>query len=465
MRAFLDENFLLRTPTAINLFQAVKDLPIVDYHCHLIPQQIAENKRFANITEIWLGGDHYKWRLMRANGVEERFITGDAPDFEKFQKWCETIEICIGSPLYHWTHLELKRYFDYHGLLSGATAKEAWDHCNAVLAREDFCVWDIFKKFHVETLCTTDDPADTLEYHKQISAGSGTDCKVLPTFRPGVVLEPGNPGFIPYLDRLSKVSGASIGSFAALAEALCGRVEYFHSLGGRLSDHALDGFVFRCATADELEAIFKKAVAQESICQTESAQFKTELLLALGRKYAEMGWSMQLHFSALRNNNSRMFKVLGADTGFDSVSDEMVTTQLSAFLDALDQDNLLPKTILYSLNANANDALATMMGNFQGGGIKGKIQLGSAWWFNDTKSGMEAQMTTVANQGLLAHFVGMLTDSRSFLSYTRHEYFRRILCNLIGDWVENGEFPADMERLTNIVKNISYYNAANYFGF
>ena len=464
MKAFMDADFLLQSGTAKKLFDAVKELPIIDYHCHLEPREIAENKRFANITEIWLGGDHYKWRLMRANGVDERFITGDAPDYEKFEKWCETIEDCIGSPLYHWTHLELQRYFNYNKTLSRKTAKDAWEHCNAVLASDDFTVWGIFEKFNVESLCTTDDPADSLEYHKQI-AKSGIKTKVLPTLRPGKALAIADAGFAAYAAQLGALTGTTVDSYPSLWAALESRIDFFHENGCRLSDHALDPPVFAPCTDAEADAIVKKALRGEAICACEDAKFKTALMLSLGRKYAALGWTMQLHMCAFRNNNSRMFKALGADKGYDSIGDALVVEPISRYLDALATDDALPKTILYSLNPAADDLLATMIGNFQGGGVKGKMQHGSAWWFNDTKTGMIKQMTTLANLGMLARFIGMLTDSRSFLSYTRHEYFRRIAVNLLAEWVENGEFPNDEEKLIEIACGISYENAKEYFGF
>ena len=464
MKAFMDADFLLGSETAKQLFAQVKDLPIIDYHCHLEPKEIAENKRFRNITEIWLGGDHYKWRLMRANGVDERFVTGDAPDYEKFEKWCETIEDCIGSPLYHWTHLELQRYFDYHGLLSKQTAKEAWEVCNAVIAREDFTVWSIFEKFNVESLCTTDDPADSLEYHMQIAA-SGIATKVLPTLRPGKAMAIADAGFAAYAAKLGELTGRKVDSFDSLWAALDSRINFFHANGCRLSDHALDPPVFAPCDGAAADAIVQKALRNDAICACEDAQFKTALMLRLGKKYADLGWTMQLHMCAQRNNNSRMFAALGADKGYDSMSDAPVVAPIAQFLDALEADGKLPKTILYSLNPAADDLLAAMIGNFQGGGVKGKIQHGSAWWFNDTKTGMVKQMTTLANLGMLSRFVGMLTDSRSFLSYTRHEYFRRIMVNLLADWVENGEFPNGEAKLAEIARGIAYENAKGYFGF
>ena len=464
MKAFMDESFLLQSATAEKIYSQIKDLPIIDYHCHLIPREIAENKRFKNITEIWLGGDHYKWRLMRANGVEERFITGNASDWGKFEKWCETIEDCIGSPLYHWTHLELKRYFNFNKTLGRKTTKEAWDICNATINAPDFSVWGIFEKFNVASLCTTDDPADTLEYHQQIKA-SGIRTKVLPTLRPGKAMAITDGGFAAYAKLLSALTDVTVDSFQSLWAALDSRIQFFHENGCRLSDHALDPPVFEPCSDDAADAIVKKALRGETISTLEDAQYKTALMLRLGKTYAALGWTMQLHMCAQRNNNSRMFKAIGADTGYDSMSDALVVVPLAKYLDALETEDKLPKTILYSLNPAADDLLVAMIGNFQGGGVKGKIQHGSAWWFNDTKTGMVKQMTTLANMGMLSRFVGMLTDSRSFLSYTRHEYFRRIVANLLAEWVENGEFPNDEEKLAEIAKGIAFANANSYFGF
>jgi len=464
MKPFMDADFLLQSGTARKLFDAVKDLPIIDYHCHLNPKEIAENKRFKNITEIWLGGDHYKWRLMRANGIDETYITGNASDYDKFEKWCETVEDCIGSPLYHWTHLELQRYFGYNETLSRKTAKAAWEACNAVIAQPDFTVWGIFERFNVESLCTTDDPADSLEYHQQI-AKSGIKTKVLPTLRPGKAMAIADAGFAAYAKTLSDLTGQTVDSFDGLWAALDARIDFFHANGCRLSDHALDPPVFEAACDGTIDGIVKKALRGEAVTAIEDAQYKTALMLRLGRKYAALGWTMQLHMCAFRNNNTRMFQAIGADTGYDSIGDASVVAPISRFLDALEQDNALPKTILYSLNPAADDLLAAMIGNFQGGGVKGKMQHGSAWWFNDTKTGMVKQMTTLANLGMLARFIGMLTDSRSFLSYTRHEYFRRIVANLLAEWVENGEFPNDEEKLLEIASGISYTNAKEYFGF
>ena len=464
MKEFMGDDFLLQSELAVALYNEVKDLPIVDYHCHLEPREIAENKRFENITEIWLYGDHYKWRLMRANGVEERFITGDATDWEKFEKWAETIEDCIGNPLYHWTHLELKRYFDYHGLLSAKTAKEVWDICNAKIALEDFCVHNILAQFKVEMVGTTDDPADTLEHHAAIkNAGLGT--KVLPTLRPGHLYNITDPNFVPYLERLSEISGIEIENYGDLMDAMEKRVDFFHEMGCRASDIGMDDVVFEEYSAFEIDVIFNKAISGKPLTREEVDKYRTALMVDLGVMYADKGWIVQYHMNALRSNNTVMFNALGADTGYDSISDAPLAKPLARLLDTLAQEGKLSKTILYSLNPAHDDIIATMIGNFQGGGARGKIQFGSAWWVNDTKTGMEKQMIALANNGMLARFVGMLTDSRSFLSYPRHEYFRRIMVNLIANWVICGEFPNDFEKLSQIAKDISYYNARNFFEY
>jgi len=462
MKAFMDENFLLSNDTAVTLYhQYAKEMPIYDYHCHISPKEIAENKKYRNITEIWLGGDHYKWRAMRSNGVPEKYITGDASDKEKFMKWAETMPYCIGNPLYHWTHLELKRYFGIDKLLSPETADEIWEKCNAVL--ENLTVRDIIKKSNVKLLCTTDDPTDTLEYHKAIAEDKTFDVKVLPAFRPDKSFNIEKEGFKEWIAKLGQVVGFEIKTFDDLTKALKARLEYFHEVGCRISDHALDPVVFEPGTADEATVILQKGLKGEVLTEKEIKKYKTQVMLFLGREYARLGWTMQLHIGTIRNNNSRMMRLLGPDTGFDAIADYTYGESLAKFLDALDSTDQLPKTILYTLNPRDNEMLGTIIGCFQGG-IPGKMQFGSGWWFNDQKDGMIRQMVALANLGLLSRFVGMLTDSRSFLSYTRHEYFRRILCNLLGEWVENGEAPNDMKLLGEMVQNICYNNAKNYFG-
>ncbi|WP_371371689.1 glucuronate isomerase [Sporomusa aerivorans] len=465
MKAFMDDNFLLTNQTAKTLFHTyAKDMPIFDYHCHLNPKEIAENKRYRNITEVWLGGDHYKWRAMRANGVNERYITGDALDKEKFLKWAETMPQCIGNPLFHWTHLELRTYFGIDKILSPATAEEIWETCNALLKENDFTVRGLIGRSNVKVICTTDDPVDSLEYHIALAKDATFETKVLPAFRPDKSFNIEKPGFAEWVAKLGQVAGTAVASLAALKAAIAGRIEFFHQVGCRLSDHALDPVVFAAGTDEEADQALKKALAGQVLSDREVALYKTNILLFLGREYARLGWTMQLHMGTIRNNNSRMLKAIGPDTGFDAIGDFTFAEALAKLLDALESTSQLPKTILYCLNPRDNEVLGAIIGSFQGGGIPGKMQFGSGWWFNDQKDGMIRQMVALANMGLLSRFVGMLTDSRSFLSYTRHEYFRRILCNLIGEWVEAGELPDDIELLGTIVENICFNNAKNYFG-
>lgn len=464
IKTFMDENFLLSSKTAEALYHNnAKDLPIIDYHCHLNPREIAEDKKYRNITELWLGGDHYKWRAMRCNGVEERYITGDAPDKEKFLKWAETISRCIGNPLYHWTHLELKRYFDINKLLSPDTAEEIWEQCNEILASGQLSARDLIKRSNVRVICTTDDPVDSLEYHKAIAADATFDVKVLPTFRPDKAININKDGFTEYLAKLGKAANIIIGGYEDLKKALAARVQYFHDAGCRVSDHALDEVAYSEGSDEEIKKILEKAINGQTLTEIEIKKYKSKLLLFVGREYAKKDWVMQLHIGAVRNTNSRMMKLLGPDTGFDTIGDQTFAEDLAELLNALDHTDELPRTILYCLNPRDNELLGTIIGCFQGGGIPGKLQFGSGWWFNDQKDGMIRQMTALANLGLLSRFVGMLTDSRSFMSYTRHEYFRRILCNLIGEWVENGEAPNDMKLLGKMVNDISWNNAAEYF--
>lgn len=468
MKPFMDDHFLLSNETAIKLYHDfAKDMPIIDYHCHLSPQQIFENKSFENITEAWLYGDHYKWRAMRANGVEERFVTGGegVTDYERFEAWAKTVPQTIGNPLYQWSHLELRRYFGIYELINEKNAPSIWEQVNAKLATGQFKARDLVNMSKVEVICTTDDPVDSLEYHIAIKALDDFNVQVLPSFRPDKALEINRPTFLEWVGKLEEAAATTIDSYDALLDALEARVKFFAEAGCKVSDHALDYVAYAETTKADAAAIFAKALNKETVSLEEEKQYKTFTLLFLGRLYAERGWAMQFHINAARNNSSRMFGKLGPDTGFDSINDSDVAYPLTRLLDALDMDDALPKTIVYSLNAKHNDVLGSIIGSFQGGGVPGKIQLGSAWWFNDTKNGMLDQMNTLANQGLLSRFVGMLTDSRSFLSYTRHEYFRRLLCNLLGEWVENGEAPEDMELLGQMVQNISYRNAKAYFGF
>ncbi len=466
MKKFLDENFLLSNQTAAELYhQYAKEMPIIDYHCHLSPQEIYENKSYKNLTEIWLYGDHYKWRLMRANGVEEQNITGDGADYDKFLSYAKTVPLTIGNPLYHWSHLELQRYFGVSELLNEKNAPVIWEKANAILTGGGFGARDIIQKSNVKVVVTTDDPVDTLEYHVKIKEIEDFDVAVLPSFRPDKGLEINRKGFTQWVQKLQQVSNQSVYTYDQFLSALESRVRFFHSVGGRVSDHALDYVPYAETTKEEAAEIYAKALQGQTVTLEEEKKYKTYTLVFLGKLYHELGWAMQFHINAARNNNTRMFQQLGPDTGYDSMNDSSIAYPLSRLLDTLATDNQLPKTILYSLNPNDNPILATLMGSYQGGGVAGKIQFGAAWWFNDTKEGMIQQMKTLADCGLLTRFVGMLTDSRSFLSYTRHEYFRRILCNLIGEWVENGEFPDDRELLGAIVQNICYNNAKEYFGF
>ena len=457
MKAFLDKDFLLSTETARHLYHDfAAHMPIIDYHCHLDPKEIYEDRRFENITQVWLGGDHYKWRLMRSAGVEERYITGDASDREKFQKWAETIGLAIGNPLHHWSHLELKNYFGYEGALNGDTAEEVWQLCNEKL--RTMSARSLIVDSNVKALCTTDDPADSLEWHQKIAADESFGVKVLPSFRPDKALGIEKAEYLDYLKRLGEIE-----SFAQLCDALLARLDFFCSLGCRVSDHGVDAVPFAPASEEEVEAIFRRRLAGQMPSALEEKQFKTALLLVLGRAYARKGLVMQIHFGVIRDNAKRVFRALGPDAGIDSIGDQASIRSLAAFLNALDETDELPKTILYSLNPNDNAAIETVMGAFQNGSAVGKVQHGSAWWFNDHKQGMTEQMTSLANEGFLAGFVGMLTDSRSFLSYARHEYFRRILCELLGSWVENGEYPNDDKALKTIVQGICVKNAERYF--
>jgi glucuronate isomerase len=464
--AFMDDNFLLTNPTAVTLYHdyAAK-LPIIDYHCHLSPREIAENRRFRNLADIWLSGDHYKWRAMRAAGVEERFVTGNASDEEKFFAFARTLPMAVGNPLYHWSHLELRRYFGIHEIINERNAPAIWEKANALLAGPGFAARDFIARSNVRVICTTDDPADTLEYHLALKNERDFPVKVLPSFRPDKALNVEKEEFPVYVRRLGEAAGMAIEGFDDLLEALAKRIAFFAEAGCVVSDHGLDEVQFAEAGDREVADIFKKAMDGRAVTREEAWKYKTRLLVFLGGEYAKRGWVMQLHINANRNNNTRMLKLLGPDTGFDSMNDAPLAFPLTRLLDAMEKEEALPKTILYSLNPAQNHLLATIMGSFQGGGVPGKMQLGSAWWFNDTKEGMITQMKALAETGLLGRFVGMLTDSRSFLSYTRHEYFRRILCNLIGEWVEKGELPDDEAWLGGLVQDICFHNANAYFGF
>lgn len=469
MKAFMDRDFLLNSPTAQTLYHdyAAKT-PILDYHCHINPQEIAQDRHFENITQVWLGGDHYKWRFMRSCGVEERFITGDAPDKEKFLQWAAVLGKAIGNPLFHWSHLELQRYFGYHGVLNKDTAQEVWELCNAKLAEPSMSVRSLIKQSNVTLICTTDDPVDSLEWHKQIAEDGTFDVQVLPAWRPDKAMNLEKPDYLDYLTKLSGASGIKIDSFKTLKEALANRMDFFASMGCSVSDHGLEYVMYAPASDEEIENIFAKrsqAASGDTITKEEELKFKTAFLLFMGKEYHKRGWVMQLHYGTKRDNNKAMYAKLGPDTGYDCINNFAPSSQTADFLNALEVSHELPKTIIYSLNPNDNAAIGTILGCFQDSTAVAKIQQGSAWWFNDHKQGMTDQLTSLANLGNLSGFVGMLTDSRSFLSYARHEYFRRILCNFIGGMVENGEFPADMNTLSEIVKDISYYNAVRYFGF
>lgn len=463
MKKFMDESFLLTNPISERLYhEYAKKMPILDYHCHLDPQEIAENKRYSNITELWLAHDHYKWRAMRANGIEEKYITGDATDKEKFLKWAETLPRCIGNPLYHWSHLELKRYFNIDSLLSPETAEEIWDKCNDLLQQDGFSARGFIERSNVKGLCTTDDPIDSLEYHRALK-DDGFATKVYPTFRPDRAFDLSKPGFVRWINKLMDITGIEIETFQDYQEALKYRIDFFHSMGCRLSDHGIDRMVYGRGTIGEATEILGKALGEEDLTKEEMSKFNTQVQLFLGREYASRGWTMQLHLAAIRDNSRRMYDLIGPNTGFDAMDDQPYGEYLANFLSDLDQTDELPKTILYSLNPMDNELLITIAGCFQSGPTPGKMQLGSGWWFNDQKDGMIRQMVALANMGLISRFVGMLTDSRSFLSYTRHEYFRRILCDLFGTWVYQGEAPNDLDLLGSIIEDICYNNARDYF--
>lgn len=466
MKKFMDKDFLLETKTAKHLYHdyAAK-MPIIDYHCHLVPREIYEDQKFENIAQVWLGADHYKWRQMRTNGVEEKYITGDASDRDKFQKWAETLENAIGNPLYHWSHLELQRYFGYEGHLCGDTAQEVWDLCNEKLKEANMSARGLIKQSNVKAICTTDDPIDSLEWHIKIKEDETFDVQVKPTWRPDKAVNIDKPDYLDYLAKLEVAADMKIDSYEALLTALDKRLAFFNEVGTVVSDHGLDYVMYHPASEEEVKAIFVKRLNGETLTAEEALQFKTSLLVWLGKQYNKLGWVMQLHYGVRRDLNERIFKALGPDAGIDSINDTAPAGQLAQFLNALAKSNELPKTILYSLNPIDNAAIGTIIGCFQDSSTVGKVQQGSAWWFNDNKQGMIDQMTSLANLSLLGNFVGMLTDSRSFLSYTRHEYFRRILCNLIGGWVENGEYPADEKALKRIIEGISYYNTVRYFDF
>ena len=465
MKKFLSDDFLLSTEVAKELyFTYAEKAPIIDYHCHISPKEIYEDKRFENITEVWLAGDHYKWRLMRSNGVDEYYITGDAPAYEKFLKFAEMLPRAIGNPMYHWCHLELKNYFGYTGVLNADTAKEVWELAERKLKENGMSVRGLIRQSNVAFIGTTDDPVDSLKYHELIAEDESFQTVVAPSFRPDKALNIDKAGFSDYIALLSEVSGIAITDTASLKNALGTRIEYFAQHGCRASDHGLDRVVYAEASEDALNATLKKGLSGESVSESEAEAFKCDLLLFCAREYARRGWVMQLHYNCMRNPNTRMLKRLGPDTGFDCIAPNDGAFKLARLLDCLYSEDSLPKTVIYSLDAGDNASIDTILGAFQGTEVAGKIQHGRAWWFNDTKDGMREQMKSLASLSLLGNFIGMLTDSRSFLSYARHEYFRRILCDLIGKWVENGEYPYDKGALGEIVSGISYGNARRYLG-
>ena len=469
MKDFMDKDFLLQTDTARMLYhEHAAKLPIIDYHCHLVPQMVADDYKFRSLTEMWLGGDHYKWRALRANGVDERFITGkDTSDWEKFEKWAETVPYTLRNPLYHWTHLELKTAFGIDKVLNKDTAREIYEECNDKLLNDPtYTARGMMRRYNVETVCTTDDPVDSLEWHKK-TRESGFEIKMLPTWRPDKAMAVEKPEiFKAYVEKLSEVSGVNISRFADLIDALQRRHDFFAENGCKLSDHGLPEFYAEDYTDAEIEQIFGKVYSGKALSDDEIAKFKSCMFLKCAEMDYESGWTQQFHYGPMRDNNSKMFRLIGPDTGFDSIGQAVTAESLAVFLDRLASEDKLAKTILYNLNPADNEMIATMTGNFQDGSIPGKIQWGSGWWFLDQKKGIENQLNTLSVLGLLSRFVGMLTDSRSFLSYPRHEYFRRILCNLIGNDVENGEMPvSEMPRICQMVEDISYYNAKKYFEF
>jgi len=470
LKNFLGGDFLLGTGSASELYNAhAAKMPVIDYHCHIDPRDIAEDKRYASITELWLGGDHYKWRAMRCNGIAEREITGalQSDPFLVFRRWAETLCRAVGNPLYHWSYLELRRYFGIDDILTPQNARDIYERCNARLRDADMSVQGIIRRSNVKVICTTDDPASDLRWHRVIAEGAKDfDTAVLPAFRPDKALNIDQPGFSQYMELLSEAAGMEIKSFADLKTALRARVDYFHAFGGRASDHAIDCPLYAEADEAELEAIFKRGVTGERMDKTDADKHRTALLLFLAGLYRERGWVMQIHFGCIRNNSAESFALLGPDTGFDCVGNSRGARELVSLLDAMERRDGLPKMVLYSLNPCDNEIIMSIAVSFErDAGVPARIQLGSAWWFNDHKIGMEKQLTDFANLGVLGNFIGMLTDSRSFLSYTRHEYFRRILCNLIGGWMENGELPADMDSIGALVEDICYNNAVSFFGF
>jgi len=465
IKTFMDENFLLNNDIAVELYHKyAKEMPIFDYHSHINAREIAENKQFNNLTELWLSEDHYKWRILRCNGVEEKYITGNADDYLKFLKWAETVPKCIGNPMYHWVHLELKRYFGIDKLLSPATAKEIWDECNEKLSGEDFFAKELLKKSNVKVVCTTDDPSDNLSSHKKIIEDTSFEVKVVPTFRADSMIYIEREGFGNHVRKLGDAAGIEIRNFEELKTALEKRIKYFNDTGCRMADHSLEeALILNEASESEAAVIFEKAMNGTEIFGEEIVKYKTVILVLLGKLYNRFNWTMQLHIGPIRNNNKRMFGIAGPDTGFDAICDYPVAENLAFFLSILERSDELPKTIVYSLDPGNNEIISAMAGCFQKD-IPLKIQLGPAWWYNDHKDGITKQIIALANTSLLSRSVGMVTDSRSFTSFTRHEYFRRILCDVIGEWVCRGEAPNKTEMLGQMIKDICWNNAANYFG-
>jgi len=466
MKRFMGKNFLLTTETARTLYHDYASMmPVIDYHCHIDPREIAEDKAFDNISQLWLGGDHYKWRLMRANGIDERYCTGDADDRDKFVEWARTLQKAVGNPLYHWSHLELQRYFDCHEPLTVDNAGEIYDYCNERLSHPDMGVRGIIKKSDVRVICTTDDPIDSLVWHKAIANDHSFEVKVLPAFRPDNAMNIEKPGYRDYISKLEAASGIHITSFESLIQAISDRIDFFDSMGCRTSDHGLNHVPYHPAPCSEIESIFTRRMNGGEVTFDEEMKFKTAFMLFVGMEYHRVSWAMQLHYGAKRDNNSLLYDKIGPNTGFDCIKTYAPMDELANYLNALAKTDQLPKTIIYSLNPADNAIIDTMAGCFQDTSAMGKVAHGAAWWFNDTKTGMVEQMTSLANTSLLANFIGMLTDSRSFLSYVRHEYFRRILCEMVGGLVENGEYPDDIEYLGTMLRDISYNNCARYFGF
>ena len=465
MKHFINEDFLLNNKTARRLYHDFSEgRPIIDFHCHLSPAMIADDRKFDELGQAWLEGDHYKWRAMRTNGINERYCTGTATPREKFEKWAETVPATVGNPLYHWTHLELARYFGIFELLSPSTSASIYERASYLLKSKDFSIRSMIKKMNVETICTTDDPADTLEYHRQLKGSF--EVTVLPTFRPDNIIKTEDPViFNAYVKRLENASGITISNFVTLVEALDNRHNFFHSNGGRLSDHGLDRFYFVQFTSGEVETILKKLLKGIKISPDETEKFRTSVMLELCRMNHKRGWTQQFHLGALRNNNTRMFRKMGPDTGWDSIGVPQDAFKMSKFLSSLDDTDQLAKTILYNLNPADNELMVTMAGNFNDGSQEVKVQYGPAWWFLDQRDGMEKHLKDVASLGLLRRFVGMVTDSRSFLSYPRHEYFRRIVCNFVGKEIEKGLIPDDNDLIKPLIEGISYQNAKDYFGF